>query len=129
MFYKKGVLGNFAKFTGKHLLQNLFFTESLVQVFSSESCEHLFFHRTPPVDATVKACNFTEIRLCHECFFVNFLKIFRTFFFFLMCCKNFLKIHKNSGEKMFAKYLSADGCFVKTIILLTVMITTMLSVS
>ena len=43
-----------------------------------------------------------------------------------MCCKNFLKVYKNTGEKMFAKYLSADGCFVKTI---TVMITTMLSVS
>ena len=28
--------------------------------------------------------------------------------------KNFLKVHKNTDEKMFAKYLSADGCFVKT---------------
>ena len=45
-----------------------------------------------------------------------------------MRCKNFLKVHKNTGEKMFAKYLSADGCFVKTI-LVTVMTTTMLSVS
>ena len=34
-----------------------------------------------------------------------------------MRCKNFLKVHKNTGEKMFAKYLSADGCFVKTILL------------
>ena len=42
-----------------------------------------------------------------------------------MHCKNFLKVHKNTGEKMFAKYLSADGCFVKTI-LLNVMITMML---
>ena len=46
-----------------------------------------------------------------------------------MRCKNFLKVHKNTGEKMFTKYLSADGCFVKTIIPLTVMMTTMLSVS
>ena len=45
-----------------------------------------------------------------------------------MRCKNFLKVHKNTGEKMFAEYLSADGCFVKAM-LLTVMITTMLSVS
>ena len=45
-----------------------------------------------------------------------------------MHCKNFLKVHKNTGEEMFAKHLSADDCFVKTI-LLTVMITTMLSVS
>ena len=35
--------------------------------------------------------------------------------------KNFLKIHKIIGKKRFAKYLSADACFVKTIILLTVM--------
>ena len=31
-----------------------------------------------------------------------------------MRCQNILKIHKNTGEKIFAKYLSADGCFVKT---------------
>ena len=41
----------------------------------------------------------------------------------MMCCKNFLKVVKNTGENMFAKYLSADGYFVKV---LTVMITTML---
>ena len=31
-----------------------------------------------------------------------------------MRSQNFLKVHKNTGEKIFAKYLSADGCFVKT---------------
>ena len=31
-----------------------------------------------------------------------------------MRCHNFLKVHKNTGEKKFAKYLAADGCFVKT---------------
>ena len=31
-----------------------------------------------------------------------------------MRCKNFLKVYKNTGEKILAKYLSADGCFVKT---------------
>ena len=32
-----------------------------------------------------------------------------------MCCQNFLKDGKNTGKKtLFAKYLSADGCFVKT---------------
>ena len=45
-----------------------------------------------------------------------------------MSCKNFLKVYKNAGEKMFAKYLSVDGSFLKSL-LLTVMITTMLSVS
>ena len=27
-----------------------------------------------------------------------------------MHCKKFLKVHENTGEKIFAKYLSADGC-------------------
>ena len=42
---KKGVLRNFAKFTGKHLCQSLFFNkvagfkESLAQLFSCEFCE------------------------------------------------------------------------------------------
>ena len=31
-----------------------------------------------------------------------------------MPCYKFLKVHKNTGEKIFAEYLSADGCFVKT---------------
>ena len=41
MFYKKGVLKDFANFTGKHLYRNLFFNkkEALAQVFSCEFCE------------------------------------------------------------------------------------------
>ena len=51
MFCKKGVRRNFAKFTGKHLCQSLFFNkvaglacnfikkEALAQVFSCEFCE------------------------------------------------------------------------------------------
>ena len=31
-----------------------------------------------------------------------------------MRCKNFLKVYNSTGEKIFAKYLSTDGCFVKT---------------
>ena len=46
-----------------------------------------------------------------------------------MHCKNFVKVYKNIDKNMFAKYLSADDCFVKAMILLTAMITTMLSVS
>ena len=41
--------------------------------------------------------------------------------------QEFAKVHKNTGKKMFANYLPADGSFIKTIILLTVMIMTMLS--
>ena len=63
----KGVLRNFAKFTGKHLYQSFFFNtvagacsfikkETLAQVFSCESCEiskNAFCYRTPPVAASV----------------------------------------------------------------------------
>ena len=40
VFCKKGVLRYFAKFTGKHLCQSLFFKkETLIEVFSCEFCE------------------------------------------------------------------------------------------
>ena len=58
---KKDVLRNFAKFTGKHLCQSVFFKkvakkENLAQVFSCEFCEvfkNTFSYRTPPVAAFV----------------------------------------------------------------------------
>ena len=54
-----GALENFAKFTGKHLCQSLFFNnfikkETLAQMFSCEFCEifkNTFFKRTPLVAA------------------------------------------------------------------------------
>ena len=67
VFCKKDVLRNFAKFTGKHLCQSLYFNkvagkacnfikkESLAQGFSCEFCEiskNTFFYRTPPVAAS-----------------------------------------------------------------------------
>ena len=40
MFYKKSVLKDFTKFTGKHLCRGLFVNkETLAQVFSSKFCE------------------------------------------------------------------------------------------
>ena len=62
VFYKKGVLENFVKFTGKYLCQSLLFnkvtgqactfikTENLAQVFSCEFCENFkntFFTEHP----------------------------------------------------------------------------------
>ena len=41
-----------------------------------------------------------------------------------MGCRNFHKVHKNTGEKIFSNDLSVDDCFVKTIILLTLTMTT-----
>ena len=75
-FCKKGVLRNFAKFTGKHLYQILFLNkvaglacnfikkESLAQVLSCEFCEfskNTFFYRTPQVAAS-KITVFKKIR-------------------------------------------------------------------
>ena len=51
--YKKGVLRNFAKFTGKQLSRSLW--KTLAQVFSCEFCEiykNTFFHKTPLVAAS-----------------------------------------------------------------------------
>ena len=74
VFCKKGVLRNFAKFTGKHLCQSLSFNnvyhckvyinfikkETLVQLFSCEFCEiskKTFSYRPPLVAASVKRKN------------------------------------------------------------------------
>ena len=42
---------------------------------------------------------------------MKFLKLFGTYFDALL---EFFKFPKNTSKKIFAKYLSADGCFVKT---------------
>ena len=88
MFYKKDVLRNFEKFTGKHLCQRPFLNEvaglrpkacnfikkkSLAQVFSCEFCEiskNTFFHRTPLVAASEKCRSFSYFLL--QVFFSQF---------------------------------------------------------
>ena len=56
LFCKKGILKNFAKFTGNCLCQGLFFKkETMTQVFSCEFCEifkNFLSYRTPPVAAS-----------------------------------------------------------------------------
>ena len=56
--------------------------ESLTQAFSCEFWEHLskntFF--TDLLVAPVKACNFTNTRLHRRCIFMNFLKLFESYF-------------------------------------------------
>ena len=59
MFCKKGVIRNFAKFTGKHQCQSLFFNKDawgLQQVFPCEFCEiskNNFYYRTLLVAASI----------------------------------------------------------------------------
>ena len=72
VFCRKGVLRNFAKFTGKHLCQSLFFNkETLALVFSCKFCEiskNTFFTEhlwTTAIKkealAQVFSCEFSEI--------------------------------------------------------------------
>ena len=65
MFFKIGVLKNFAKFTAKHLSQSLFliklqtWKETLAQVFSREFkkiFKNYFFYRTTPVAVSECIC-------------------------------------------------------------------------
>ena len=56
MFYKKGVLKNLIKFTGKHL------------------CQSLFLNKV----AGHRPANLLKKRLRHRCFPVNFIKFLRT---------------------------------------------------
>ena len=56
VFCKKGVLRNFAKFTGKHL------------------CQSLFFNKV----AGLRPATLLKKRLWHRCFPVNFAKFLRT---------------------------------------------------
>ena len=60
VFCKKAVLENFAKFTGKHLYQTIFFNKL--------------------ADRRPEACNSIKKRIWHRCFPVNFVKLLRTLF-------------------------------------------------
>ena len=65
MFRKKGILRNFAKFTGKHLFQSLFWIKlqasGLTQAFSCEFCKicrNTFFYKIPTVATSGKKTKF-----------------------------------------------------------------------
>ena len=64
MFCKKGVLRNFWKFTGKHLYQSLFFNKvsDLGQACEFwEISKNTFFHRTPPVAASINSRSLRDL--------------------------------------------------------------------
>ena len=52
VFCKKGIFKNFAKFTGKHLCQSLFFNK-VVGLRSAKFLRTPFFYRTPMVAASI----------------------------------------------------------------------------
>ena len=55
MFCEKGVLRNFAKFTGKHLCQNLFFNKVVSKT--------TFSYRTPPLAASGNQTSVREVKI------------------------------------------------------------------
>ena len=73
VFCKKGILENFAKFTGKHL------------------CQSLFFNKV----AMLRPANVLKMRLWHSCFPVNFAKFLRTPVLQNTSARLFLPIEKN----------------------------------
>ena len=60
MFFKKGVLNIFAKFTGKHL------------------CQSFFFNKVAGLN--LRPATLFKKRLWHRCFLVDFVKFLRTLF-------------------------------------------------
>ena len=109
VFCKKGVLRNFAKFTGKHLYQSLFFNkvanfikkETLAQVFSCEFCEickNTFSYRTPPVATYIQVPftifgKFEELKHISETFFCQPESIFSSV---ILSFYHVLRVTKNS---------------------------------
>ena len=82
---KKGALRNFAKFTGKHLCQRLFFnkvagrrTWNLCHRFSCEFCEiceNIYFNRTPQDDRFLT--NMAKFNISVQSFRPNSKNVFR----------------------------------------------------
>ena len=74
---RKGVLRDFAKFTGKHLCQSLL-VETIAQVLFCEFCEiskKTFSYRTVPVAASVYSKHFSPVGANPNKKFLEFLKI------------------------------------------------------
>ena len=90
-------------------------------------CKHFLLQNTSG-GCVCKSQQLYSNKTSPRLFFVSFVRIFWMFSFF-DALQEFSKKSQKYLWKMFAKYLSAVGCFIKTIMLLTVMIMTMLSVS
>ena len=88
VFCKKGVIENFAKFTGKHL------------------CQSLFFNKV----AGFRPATLLKERLRHRCFPVNFVKFLRTPFFIEHLCWLLLTLDHNvikAGRHLFINKLTS----------------------
>ena len=132
LFCKKGVFRNFAKLTGKHLCQSLFFNEvvdqacnfikkeTLAQMFSCEFCEisnNTVFYRAPPVAASVVRRNTKhkkmKTRESKEWKFEE--KVREIGSFVLISCVCFSVVHRSSRWMVEVKW---NVCFWNTFHLL-----------
>ena len=83
-FVRKGVLRNFAKFTGKHL------------------CQSLFFNKV----AGLRPATLLKKRLWHRCFPMNFAKFLRTSFLQNTSGRLLLNIALKLNNRTWKKYKS-----------------------
>ena len=106
VFCKRGFLINFAKFTGKHLCQSLFFNSSVLRLATllKKSLWHMcfpvnftkflrtpFFYRTLPVAASeyyIPVSCSTVLALCTVILYVIYYYFVCSLFFliFMQCC-------------------------------------------
>ena len=86
MFCKKGLLRNFAKFTGKHLCQSLFVNKGL------------------------RSVTLLKKRLCHRIFPVNFVRFLRTPFLTFQLRWLLLKADEE-GKKSWKKVFNENKGF------------------
>ena len=103
VFCKKGFLINFAKFTGKHLCQSLFFNSSVLRLATllKKSLWHMcfpvnftkflrtpFFYRTLPVAASeyyIPVSCSTVLALCTVILYVIYYYFVCSLFFLFLC--------------------------------------------
>ena len=87
---RKGVLRNFAKFTGKHLSQGLLFNKA----------------------AGLRPATLLKKRLWHRCFPVNFAKFFKNTFFteHLRMTASERRIFRNNGYRKSLRFIRLCFC-------------------
>ena len=111
VFCKKSVLGNFAKFAGKHLCQSLFLNKVAGLVFSCIRTDLLL--KSPysvGIQEDTRAATLLKKRLWRRRFPVNFLKFPRTLFYrttlgdcfwFFHGCQSSINLMKTNRQYLF----------------------------
>ena len=80
VFFKKCLLKNLAKLTGKQLCQSLFFN-NVEGLRSATLLKKRLWHKCFPVNFVKRPATLIKKRLWHRCFFVNFVEFLSTPFY------------------------------------------------